>query len=123
MNTHPDLQALIVLQRPADLKGALRRFLGTLIEHQRHPVAGGNLQDPIGRFSFLKSLGQMNNLVELLNSRVLLVNGELRVTDNVDEKNVRDLQLDLLFYLGGHISAQMGASERYSLDSTVDSRE
>jgi hypothetical protein len=27
---------------------------------------------------------------------------------NVDEENVRDLKLDLLFYLGGHISAQMG---------------
>ena len=40
VNAHPDLQALIVLQRPADLKGALRRFLGTLIEHQRHAIAG-----------------------------------------------------------------------------------
>ena len=30
VNAHPDLQALIVLQRAADLKGALRRFLGTL---------------------------------------------------------------------------------------------
>src|SRR5438874_4962936 len=123
VNTHPDLQALIVLQSAADLKGTLRRFLRTLVEHQRHAVPGGNLQDPIGRFSFLKSLGQMNNLVELLNSRVLLVNGELRITDNVDEENVRNLQLDLLFYFNRHISAQMGASERYGLDSTVDSRE
>ena len=40
VNAHPDLQALVVLQRPADLKGALRRFLGTFIEHQRHAVAG-----------------------------------------------------------------------------------
>src|SRR5207248_2766765 len=33
VNAHPDLQALIVLERAADLKGALRRFLGTPIEH------------------------------------------------------------------------------------------
>ena len=39
----------------------------------------------------------MNNLVEFLNSRVLLVNGELRVGDNVDKEKVRDLQFDLFF--------------------------
>jgi hypothetical protein len=43
MNTHSDLQTRVVLERAADLKGALRRFLGTLIEHQRHPVAGRDL--------------------------------------------------------------------------------
>ena len=46
----------------------------------------------------------MNSLIEFLNPGVLLVNGELRVTDNVDEENVRDLQLDLLFYLGSHMT-------------------
>ncbi len=46
----------------------------------------------------------MNNLVEFLNAGVLLVSGALRVTDNVDEENVRDLQLDLLFYLGRHMT-------------------
>jgi len=40
VNAHPDLQALVVLERAADLKGALRRFLGTAIEHQRHAIAG-----------------------------------------------------------------------------------
>ena len=53
-------------------------------------------------------------------SGVLLVNGELRVADDVEEENVRDLQLDLLFYLRGHISAQMGAGEPYDSDSTAD---
>jgi hypothetical protein len=43
----------------------------------------------------------MNNLVELLNSRVLLVNGELRVGDNVDKEKVRDLQFDLFFTSAG----------------------
>jgi hypothetical protein len=57
------LQALIVLQRAADLKGALRRFLGTPIEHQRHAIAGRDFKDPIGRFSFLELLGQANNPV------------------------------------------------------------
>ena len=43
----------------------------------------------------------MNNLVELLDSRVLLVNGELRVGDNVDKEKVRDLQFDLFFTSAG----------------------
>jgi hypothetical protein len=42
VNAHPDLQALVVLQRAADLKGTLRRFLRTFIEHQRHAIAGGD---------------------------------------------------------------------------------
>ena len=42
VNAHPDLQALVVLERLADLKGALRRLLGTAIKHQRHTVAGGD---------------------------------------------------------------------------------
>ena len=43
VNAHPDLQALVVLERAADLKGALRRFFRTPIEHQRHAVAGRDL--------------------------------------------------------------------------------
>src|SRR5205814_5977223 len=102
VNAHPDLQALVVLQRPADLKGALRRFLRTFIEHQRHAVAGRDFQYTIGRFSFLELLGQANNPVEFINSGVLFVNGEFRVADNVEEEHVRDLKLDLLFNFGGH---------------------
>ena len=40
VNAHPDLQALIVFERAADLKRTLRRFLRTLVKHQRHAVAG-----------------------------------------------------------------------------------
>src|SRR3954471_1848027 len=84
---------------PADLEGALRRFLRTFIEHQRHAVAGRNLQDPIGRFSFLVLLRRANNPVEFINSAVLFVNRKLRVADDIEEENVRDLKLDLLFNL------------------------
>jgi hypothetical protein len=50
----------------------------------------------------LELLGQANNPVEFINSGVLFVNGELRVADDVEEENVRDLKLDLLFNFGGH---------------------
>ena len=99
VNAHPDLQALIILERAADLKGALRRFLRTFIEHQSHAIAGRDFQYTIGRFSFLVLLGQANNPVEFINSGVLLVNGEFRVADDVEEENVRDL----LFTFGVHL--------------------
>ena len=41
--------------------------------------------------------------VEFLNSRVLVVNRELGVTDNVDEQNVRNFELDLFLDLNGHL--------------------
>ena len=33
---------------------------------------------------------------------VLVVNRKLRVTDDVDEENMRDLELDLLVHFGRH---------------------
>ena len=104
VNAHPDLQALVVLERAADLKGALRGFLGTFIEHQSHAIAGRNFQDPIGRFSFLVLLGQANNPVEFINPGVLFVYGELGVADDVEKENVRDLKLDLLFNFSRHVN-------------------
>jgi hypothetical protein len=50
-----------------------------------------------------------DNLVEFLNSRVLLINGELRVSDNVDEENVRDFQLNFFFNLGRHMDSHGNA--------------
>jgi hypothetical protein len=42
-------------------------------------------------------------LSQLIDSGVLLVNGKLRVTDNVDKQDMRDLQFDLFLDLGGHV--------------------
>src|SRR6266540_5654525 len=44
VNAHSNLQARIVLERAADLHRTLRRFLRTLVENQRHAVAGGDLR-------------------------------------------------------------------------------
>ena len=55
--------------------------------------------------------GEKNVLVHRRNSslavqrssdRVLFVSGELRVADDVEEEDVGDLKLDLLFHLSGH---------------------
>ena len=54
-------------------------------------------------FGFLVLIRTANDLVQLVNCRVLLVNRKLGVTNNVDEQDMRDLELDLLFNLSGHI--------------------
>ena len=81
----------MAFKRATDFKRTLRRFLGTLIEHQRHAIAGRDLYDAVGSFRLLELLGQANDLVEFFNPGVLFINPELRVTDNVDEENMRDL--------------------------------
>src|SRR5260370_17033518 len=43
VNAHPNLQARIVLECAADLHCTLRRFLRTLVNDQRHAIAGGIL--------------------------------------------------------------------------------
>ena len=104
VNAHPDLQRWL-------------SFSARLISRRTAPVPPGfyrrpapcrrrsGFSNPIGRFSFLELLGQANNPVEFINSAVLFVNRELRVADNVEEENVRDLKLDLLFNLSGHTIA------------------
>ena len=55
------------------------------------------------------------DLVPVLNLGVLLVNRELRVTDNVDEENVRYFQLDLFLNFGGHLDSHGNARRNDSL--------
>src|SRR5262249_2125688 len=43
VNAHANLQMGIALKRTADLYRTLHRLLRTLVKHQRHAVAGGDL--------------------------------------------------------------------------------
>jgi hypothetical protein len=51
----------------------------------------------------LELLGQANNPVEFINSDVLFVNGEFRVTDDVEKEDMGDFLPDLFFTLGGQV--------------------
>ena len=63
MDSHPNLQARMFLQRAADLHRALRRRFRTRVKHQRHPVAGWDFNQAARGFGSLKLLGRANNLV------------------------------------------------------------
>src|SRR5262249_35693204 len=76
--------------------------LGTPVEDQRHAVAGRDSQEPVGRLGSAELLGRANDLVELTDPGVLLVRRELGVTDDVDEEDVRDLELYLFLVVVRH---------------------
>src|SRR6266480_7719791 len=92
------------LERAADLNRALRgRFL-TGVEDQRHAVAGWNFYQATRSFGFLVLIRTADDCRQLVNYRPLLVNRKLRVTNNVDEKDMRDFKPNLLFDFSGHLA-------------------
>ena len=102
VHAHAHLQFGMCLQSAMNFQRAFHRLLRTLIEDQRHSIAGRDFYQSIRRFRPFEFVRAANNLIELLNQRVLLVRQQLGVTDNVDEQDMDDLQLDFLFDLGGH---------------------
>jgi hypothetical protein len=56
---------------------------------------------------------------QLVNYRPLLVNRKLRVTNNVDEQDMRDFEPNLLFNLGGHV---MNLPEIKIIDNSASCR-
>jgi len=78
------------------------------------------MPSPVGIFkrrlaasAFAELFAQTNNLVQFLNPGVLLVNRELRVTDNVEKEHMRDLKFDLFFNLSGHTDSRRNVAQGY----------
>ena len=102
VHAHSNLQAWMRLERTTDFNRALRRRFLTGVEDQRHAVAGGNFYQPTRSFGFLVLMRTADDCRQLINYRPLLVNRKLGVTNNVNEKDMRDFEPNLLFNLGGH---------------------
>src|SRR5438093_12071048 len=89
-------------QRAADLQCAFHRLLWTLIEDQRHSIAGWNLDQSTRCFRIPKFLCAANNLIERIERPALLVDQKFRVANDVHEQDMSDHQLNSLFNLSGH---------------------
>ena len=63
VDSHPKLQARMLLERAADLHGALRGCFRTRVKYQHHPVASRDFKQTPRGFGSLKLLGRANNLV------------------------------------------------------------
>src|SRR6266513_2333745 len=103
VHAHPNLQAWMLLESATDFNRALRRRFLTGVEDQRHAVAGWNFYQPTRSFGFLVLIRTADDFRQLVNYSPLLVSRKLRVTNNVDEQDMRDFEANLLFNLGGHV--------------------
>jgi hypothetical protein len=119
VHAHPELQAWMIFERTADFDRALRRRFRTGVKDQRHAVAGWNFNQTSRRFGALILIRAANDLVQFVNHCPLLINRKLGVTNNVDEKNMRDFELNLLFNLGGHA---MNLPENKTIDNSASRR-
>ena len=84
MNSHPQLDARMILQRFANLQRTLGRFFRTVEENQRHPIAGRHSDKFAPCFRSVKAFGTPHDLVQLLQQFNLLVHEQFGITDYVD---------------------------------------
>ena len=119
VHAHSNRQARMRLERATDFNRALRRRFLTGVEDQRHAVASWNFYQPTSNFGFLILIRTADDCRQLVNHCPLLINRQLRVTNNVDEKDMRDFELNLLFNLGGHA---MNLPENKTIDNSASRR-
>src|SRR5204862_774832 len=91
------------LEGATDFNRALRRRFLAGVEDQRQAVAGWNFYQSTRSFGFLVWSRTADDSRQRINYCPLLINRQLRVTNNVDEQDMRDFEPNLLFNLGGHV--------------------
>src|SRR2546428_2196368 len=100
--SHSKLYLGVCFESATDFERAFHWLFRALVKNQRHAVTDWDLDQSGRGFGVLNLLGRANGLIQLINRRALIVHRTLRVTDDVDEQDMRDLELDLFFDFGGH---------------------
>src|SRR4030095_8683774 len=90
VHAHSNLQAWMRLERATHFSRTLRRRFLTSVEDPRHDVAGWKFYQSTRSFRFLVLIRTADDWRQLINYCPLLVNRKLRVTNNVDEEDMRD---------------------------------
>ena len=73
VDSHPQLDGRMILQRSANLQRTSRRFLRTAEENERHPIAGRHSDELAPRFRSAESFAAPHDLLQLLQQFNLLV--------------------------------------------------
>src|SRR6266480_6794748 len=94
---------MLLLERATHFQRAFHRIFRAVVKNQRHAIAGGEFQQSLFAFLFTEFVRRLDNLIEFVDGRALIVSRHLRIGHDVDEEDVRDLERDLLFYFGGHL--------------------
>jgi hypothetical protein len=97
VNAHPNVKVWVILQSFADFDGASDRPFRIITENERSSIARRQAQQFPSAFGDAELRGSAHNLHQLSNLLGLLINQQLRVTDNIDKQNMTDLEP----YVGG----------------------
>jgi hypothetical protein len=94
VNAHPHRKFRVLLERFGNLERAPGRFFRAVPEDQRHPIAGRQPNQLFVR-RFPHRRRRQHDFNELVQPLLLLFVQQLRVTDNVDEQDMPDLQAQI----------------------------
>src|SRR4029077_532833 len=112
VHTHAHAKLRMILECTTDLERAFNRRLRTTVEYQRHPIASRNLYESFRLLRPAEFFRPANDVIERVERCPLLVNQQLRVTNDVHEQDMGNLKLDLFFDLSGHLLARNSAQIR-----------
>ena len=84
VNSHPQLDTRMILQRSADLERTPGRFFRTVEENERHPIAGWHSDEFASSFRSAESFSTSYELLQLLEQFDLLVHKQPGITYHVD---------------------------------------
>ena len=105
MNPHSHPQFGMTFQFPANLDRAEDRRFGAGAENERATVARGQAEQFAFRFRQLELLRAAHDLLQCLKQVALLGDEHFRVTDDVDEQDMPDLELHVWKMLGRHATS------------------
>jgi hypothetical protein len=100
MNSHPQSNLGMALQRLADFQRAPNRSFRVIEEDKGHPVSHWKPKQPVRRCRTPELIRVAHDFIQLLLRPPLVVDQQFGVAHNVHEQDVGNFELDL--FLGGH---------------------
>jgi hypothetical protein len=82
------------------------------MKNERHAIAGRNLLESSGGCGPIKLVRAADGLVEPVHQASLLIRWASRITDDVDEENMRDLEALVRFWFFRHNNQNLGCDCR-----------
>src|SRR5439155_8754180 len=109
-NSYANVKLGIISQFLANFQRAQNRRFRTISKNKCATVASRQTKQFAFRFSEPELLGAAHDFLQLLNLVSLLVDHQLRVTDDVDEEDVADFKLNVRLRTSAHITSVPGKS-------------
>ena len=102
VDSHSDAKFRMIPERVGNLNRAKDGHF-QVAKDERAAVTGRQTEEFSFGFGSAKLVGSAHDLAQFLNVRALLCGAQFGIADDVDEKNMRDLEAEFRFLLVGHI--------------------